>query len=70
MHGMETMYLEKIHLLAADRDQRNTQTTLLDPELALAEHLLAEAGIGFTEVARCPVAGCEICGPVAVEAAA
>ncbi len=34
------------------------------------ELLLAEAGLSFTHVDRCPQPSCEVCDPVALNAAA
>ncbi len=62
---METKYLEM-----ETEESARLRTSTLDPEIARAEHLLEEAGIGFTEVARCPAASCEVCDPPATLGAA
>ena len=62
---METTYLE------TEAEQHAiVRQLLLDPDIARAEQLLAEAGIGYTEVARCPQASCEVCEPATLETAA
>lgn len=55
---MDTIYLE---LEAEETTMLRSRT--LDLDIARAEHLLIEAGIGFTEVARCPSPSCEVCDP-------
>lgn len=45
------------------------KTTTIDP-IARALDTLAEAGVSFTVVDRCPAPGCPVCSPPAVSAAA
>lgn len=62
---METTYLEML-----SKEPMIVRHIMIDPDIARAEHLLAEAGIGFTEVDRCPATGCEVCDATPLDAAA